>query len=49
MTFLDSTKAGVKFCTPKLEGLSADHAEVTKQYDAQQQYIVDEILELCFG
>ena len=47
--FLDSTKAGLKFRTSKLEGLNVEYGDVSKQYDTQQQYIVEEILELCFG
>jgi DNA mismatch repair ATPase MutS len=46
---LDSTKAGIKFRTPKLDSRNSEYLDLMKSYDLQSQAVIDEIVGISFG
>lgn len=49
LTLLDSNKTGLKFHTPRIQVLNEKYLDYMSQYEMQQQYIVDEVLQISIG
>ena len=49
ITYIDSSKAGVKFRTRSLEARNAEYLEILKKYELQQQSVVDGIIDIVSG
>ena len=47
ISVVDSSKAGMRFRNKDLESMNKEYRMLSDDYDKQQQYVVNEILEIA--